>query len=173
MKTYLEIKVPINYDDLWFQHLRASTQGIPVRWQEHYYHITMAFCDEVPIDVDLRPILEKHLAGHKAPVMTFDVLDAFDAASEMYIVHLGVSHIPEEFSTWVDEIRTGLAAAGCMIQSDFKLHVTLGRIRDRSWELSRIQEIVRSTPPPSMTLQLTDVDYRVYRGRTLYETKLK
>ena len=173
MKTYLEIKVPIRYDDQWFKSLRTACRGIPVKWQEDYYHITMAFCDETPRDADLRPILEKHLYDCKAPVMTFDTLDAFTATSGMYIVNLGVSDIPSEFVSLVENIRADLEAAGCVMQSGFKLHVTLGRIRDCSLKLSEIQDVVHPVSLPPMTLQLTDVDYRVFRGRTIYETKLK
>ena len=173
MKTYLEIRVPIRYNDLWFQELRTACRGIPVKWQEDYYHITMAFCDETPRDVDLRPILEKQLADCKAPVLTFDTLDAFSATSGMYIVNLGVSDIPSEFVSLVEDIRANLEAAGCVMQSEFKLHVTLGRIRNCSLKLSEIQAVAHSISLPPLTLQLTDVDYRVFRGRTIYETKLR
>ena len=172
MKTYLEISVPIKYDDLWFKNLRTACRGIPVKWQEGYYHITMAFCDETPKDVDLRPILEKHLVGCKAPVLTFDRLDAFSATSGMYIVNLGVSNIPTEFVSLVENVRTDLEAAGCVMQSDFKLHVTLGRINDARLNLLSIQEQVRSVPRPSFSLQLTDVDYRMFRGRVIYNIRL-
>ena len=173
MKTYLEISVPIKYDDLWFKKLRTAFRGIPVKWQEGYYHITMAFCDETPKDVDLCPILEKHLSDCKAPVLTFDKLDAFAATSGMYIVNLGVTDIPTEFVSLVEDIRTDLEAAGCVMQSDFMLHVTLGRIKDTRLELRTIQELVHSIPQPFLSLQLKGVDYRIFRGLTIYQTKLR
>ena len=46
MKTYLEIKVPINYDDPWFKELRNHFAGIPVRWQKDFYHITLVFVND-------------------------------------------------------------------------------------------------------------------------------
>ena len=70
MKTYLEIQVPLRYNASWFQELRFACQNIDVRWQMAYYHITMAFVDETPEDVDLRPLLEKHLK-------TFHVWNAY------------------------------------------------------------------------------------------------
>ena len=46
MQTYLQIKVPINFNDSWFIELRNTIGDIPVDWQKRYYHITMAFIDE-------------------------------------------------------------------------------------------------------------------------------
>ena len=48
MKTYLEIKVPINYDDPWFKELRSHFAGFPVRWQKDFYHITLVFVNDTP-----------------------------------------------------------------------------------------------------------------------------
>lgn len=45
MKSYLEIKVPISHDDYWFRELRDLLDGVDIRWQRGYYHITMAFLD--------------------------------------------------------------------------------------------------------------------------------
>ena len=173
MKTYLEIKVPIKYEDSWFRELRTACYGFPVRWQKGYYHITLAFCDDTPIDVDLRPILEKHLGEFKSPVWVFDKLDAFISTTGTIIVYLGVGTIPDSFLKMVDEIRVDLSEAGCVILSDFKLHVTLGRFVDTSVSLSSIQNITKSISLPCLSLKLTNVTYRVFRGRVIYETILK
>ena len=90
MKTYLEIQVPLRYNASWFQELRFACQNIDVRWQMAYYHITMVFVDETPEDVDLRPLLEKHLKTFPAPTLTFDKLDVFTAMSGMHIINLTV-----------------------------------------------------------------------------------
>lgn len=172
MKTYLEIKVPIRYDAKWFEQLRTAFRDTPAVWQQGFFHITMAFCDETPIDVDLNATLEKHLGKAVSPELTFDYLNAFVATSGMYIVHLGVSKIPESFSSLVEAIRKDLIEAGCKLQSDFKLHVTLGRIKDMNIELSTIQQLAKSVSLHSFTLKLTEVDYREFRGKVIYETKL-
>ena len=70
MKTYLEIKVPIKYDDPWFIKLRSHFAGMPIRWQKDFYHITMVFINNTPKGIDMRPLLEKHLATAQAPVWT-------------------------------------------------------------------------------------------------------
>ena len=91
MKTYLEIKVPIKYDDPWFKELRSLFADIPVRWQKDYYHITMAFVNDTPKGIDMCPILKSHLTGVVAPVLTFDRLDVFSISSRMHIFHLSAS----------------------------------------------------------------------------------
>jgi 2'-5' RNA ligase len=173
MKSYLEIQVPIQKDDHWFEDLRSALSGIPVRWQDGFYHITMAFLNETPEDVDLRPIFEKHFNGTYAPVLTFDKIDVFSTASKMLIIYLTSMRVPESSREQVEAIRNDLKAAGCRIQSDFMLHVTLGRVRDENVNASTLKQLLDSVTVPPFTLSLTDVNYRVFRGRILYETKLK
>ncbi len=173
MKTYLEIKVPIKYDDPWFVGLRNHFSGIPVRWQKDFYHITMVFVDEAPEGVDLRPILEKHLSAAPTPVLTFDRLDVFSVKSGMYVIHLSTSHVPERFLALTEAIRKEMRTAGCKIHSDFMLHVTLGRVRDFNTKLAKLKRMVGSFSFSPFTLSLTEVDYREFRGRVIYETLLK
>ena len=51
------------------------------------------------------------------------------------------------------------------------LHVTLGRVRDEN--VTTLKQLIDRFTVPAFTLSLTDVDYRVFRGKTLYENKLK
>lgn len=173
MKTYLEIKVPINYDDSWFKELRNHFAGIPVRWQKHFFHITMVFIDDTPKGIDMRPLLEKHLATAQAPTITFDRLDVFSIKSGRYIIHLSTNYVPEGFLALTESISVEMKAIGCVIHTDFMLHVTLGRIRSFDIKLSDIKAVISAVPSPSFTLTLTDVDYKEFRGRTIYETQLK
>ena len=173
MKTYLEIKVPIKYDDPWFEELRRHFDGIPVRWQKDFYHITMVFINDTPEGIDMCPLLEKRLAPALAPVIIFDHLNAFSIKPGKYIIHLSTNHVPEAFLALTESICADMKAVGCVIQSDFMLHVTLGRVWSFDVELSEIKEVLDKVSPPSLTLTLTEVDYRVFRGRTIYEKTLK
>ena len=173
MKTYLEIKVPIRFDDPWFEELRSHFAGIPIRWQKDFYHITMVFINDTPKGIDIRPLLEKHLATAQAPVITFDRLDAFSTRSGMHIIHLSASEVPMSFHALTEAIREDMKAVGYVIHSDFMLHVTLGRLKSFSGGLSDIKEIISSVSSPSFTLTLTDMDFSVFRGRTIYKTNLK
>ena len=173
MKTYLEIQVPLKFNASWFQDLRLACRNIDVRWQMAYHHITMAFVDETPDGVDLRSLLEKHLKTFPAPTLTFDKLDVFTAMSGMHIIYLTATDIPQSFLSLIDNIRSDMNAAGCVMDSLFRLHVTLGRVKDPHIQLSAIQELTESVSLPAFSLTLEDVDYRVFRGETIYEIKLK
>ena len=172
MKTYLELKVPINFDDVWFKEVRNTFGILPVRWQEAYYHITIAFIDDTPTDVDINSILERLLKHQKPIVLTFDNIDAFDTKSGLFIIHLGVNNIPSSFMSLVNTIRCELKNVGCVMQSDFKLHVTLGRLIDPQIQLVKVQELAHTISLPSFTLTLSDIDYREFRGSELYQTEL-
>ena len=172
MKTYLEIQVPIRYDAPWFKKLRTALDDISVKWQEGYYHVTMAFLDDTPSNVDLHPILEKHLGQACAPTITFDKLDVFATRSGMYIVNLTSSSVPEDFLHLTEIIRNDLKDVGCQMQSGFLFHVTLGRISEPHIDISDLKHLVEDVEISPFSLTLTEVDYRVFRGRTIYKTKL-
>ena len=172
MKTYLEIQVPLKYNASWFQELRLACRNIDVKWQMAYHHITMAFVDETPENIDLRPLLEKHLNTFPAPTLTFDKLDVFTAMSGMHIINLTATDVPKSFLSLIENIRSDMKAAGCVVDSWFRLHVTLGRVKDPHIQLATIQELAKSVSLPAFSLTLEDVDYRVFRGKTIYETKL-
>ena len=173
MKTYLEIQVPLKYNASWFQELRLACRNIDVKWQMAYHHITMAFVDETPENIDLRPLLEKHLKTFTAPTLTFDKLDVFTAMSGMHIINLTATDVPNSFLSLIENIRSDMKAAGCVVDSWFRLHVTLGRVKDPHIQLSAIQELTESVSLPAFSLTLEDVDYRFFRGKTIYEIKLK
>lgn len=172
MKSYLEIRVPLRYDASWFEELRAVCHDLSVKWQTDYYHITMAFIDDTPENVDLQPILDRHLAKLSVPYLSFDKLDVFTANSGMHIINLTTKLIPKEFSLAIENIRSELKSVGCRIDSSFRLHVTLGRVIDSTLDAATIQGIVSKIQVPVLSFFLTDVDYREFRGRILYKTEL-
>ncbi len=172
MKTYLEIQVPLRYNASWFQELRLACRNINVKWQMAYHHITMAFVDETPENIDLRPLLEKHLNMFTAPTLTFNKLDVFTAMSGMHIIYLTATDVPQSFLSLIENIRTDMKPTGCVVDSWFRLHVTLGRVKDSHIQLADIQELTGTVSLPAFSLTLEDVDYRVFRGRTIYEIKL-
>ena len=172
MKTYLEIQVPLRNDFLWFVELRRICQDIDIKWQMGYYHITMAFIDETPIGIDMRPLLDKHFRTFSAPTITFDKLDAFTAMSGMHIINLTATEVPPSFVSLVQNIRSDMKSVGCVMNSNFQLHVTLGRVKDPRIQLSTLQNLLGSVYLRPFSMTLTEVDYRVFRGGTIYETKL-
>ena len=172
MKTYLEIKIPIKYDDPWFEKLRTLLADIPVRWQRDFYHITLVFINDTPKDIDLCPLLKKHLDTALAPELTLDQLGVFATGPGKYIIHLTTGEVPERFLALIESIRADMKAAGCVILSDFMLHVTLGRLRDFNIRLPQLRRMTKSFSMPPLPMVLTDLDYRVFRGKTIFETQL-
>ena len=101
----------------------------------------MAFLNETPANLDLLPILKKHLTVFPAPVLTFDKLDVLSTYSGMFIVHLTSTTIPDDFLLLTEAIRSNMKAVGCQIDSEFRLHVTLGRIIDKDLSLQNLQDL--------------------------------
>ena len=173
MKSYLELKVPIRYVDSWFAELRELLDGVNVRWQRDYYHITMVFLDYAPDNVNLVPGLSERLEDALAPTITFDRLDAFaTGGGHKQVIHLTTSHVPEDFLALVQDIRRYMKGKGCDIQSDFRLHVTLGRVQDPRTNLRQIKEAISQVDLPDITLDLSNVEYRDFRGKTLGQWRL-
>ena len=172
MKTYLEIKVPISFDAPWFLELRESLKDISVRWQKGYYHITMAFLDDTQNLPDVETIMHKYLDHANAVTITFDKLDVFTASNGMLIVYLTTSCIPETFQSLVDDIRDEIGNTSSNIQSEFRLHVTLGRISEPSVDIDDIGFLIDEIDLPPFTLSLHEVEYREFRGRSIYQNQL-
>ena len=173
MKTYLEIKVPISYDAPWFAELRKALKDIPVHWQNGYYHITMAFLDETRNLPEVESIMHKYLDNANVVSITFDKLDVFSTRSDMFIVHLTATNMPEGFLSLVNDIRNEIAYTNSNIQSDFRLHVTLGRISEPKADLDDIGFLIDEVDFLPLSLTLNEVEYREFRGRSIYKNKLK
>lgn len=173
MKTYLEIKVPICYNAPWFSELRKALRDVPVLWQKGYYHITLAFIDDTQHLPDVEAIMHKYLDFTHPVNITFDKLDVFKAGSGMMIVHLGTNNIPQNFQTLVDDIRCNISSTNSIMRSDFKLHVTLGRITEPEADIADVGFLIDQIDFTPLTFTLNEVEYRVFRGRTIYYNKLK
>ena len=172
MKTYLEIKVPIFYSAPWFSELRRVLKDMPVLWQKGYYHITLAFIDDTQHLQDVETIMHKYLDYAQPVNITFDKLDVFAASSGMQIVHLGTNNIPERFQTLVDDIRRDIRSTNSNIQSDFKLHVTLGRIIEPEADIDDVGFLIDEIDFMPFTLTLNEFEYRVFRGKSIYHNCL-
>jgi len=173
MQSYIELKVPIRFEEPWFRELRELLDGVNIRWQRGYYHITMAFLDDSPRGVDLLTGLNHILHEATAPTITFDQLDAFaTGGGRRQVIYLTTNDAPAGFLSMVEDIRSHFKSHGCTIQSAFKLHVTLGRVDDPRMNVRKLQDICNRVTLPSTTLTLHDVEFRIFRGKTLGLWKL-
>lgn len=163
MKSYLEIKVPITFNEPWFEQLRDLMDGINVSWQRGHYHITIAFLDNSPRKVNLNAGLNDRLQETVAPAITFDKLDAFSTRGDQsHVVHLTATQVPADFMSLVNDIRGHFKAKGCAMQTAFRLHVTLGRVKDRNVNLQKLLDIISRVDLPAETLDLTNVEFLTY-----------
>lgn len=173
MKSYLEIKVPISYDAFWFSELRKALKDVPVHWQNDYYHITMAFLDDTRNLPEVEAIMRSYLDNANAVSMTFNKLDVFTTNNGMKIVHLTTDSIPDNFQKLVNNIRNDISAnTSTSILSDFRLHVTLGRIAEAEADVDDIGFLIDEIDFMPINLTLNEVEYRVFRGRSLYKATL-
>ena len=145
---------------------------MPVLWQRGYYHITMAFIDDTQHLPEVEALMHKYLDNAKPVSITFDKLDVFTATNGMLIVNLTATKIPAEFQTLVDDIRCDVCCTNSNIQSDFKLHVTLGRITEPEADIEDVGFLIDEIDITPFTLTLDEVEYRVFRGRSIYKNKL-
>lgn len=143
-----------------------------MHWQNDYYHITMTFIDDTQHLSDVEAIMHKYLDNAHPVTLTFDTLDIFITNTGMYIVQLSASNIPEEFQKLVDDIRCDICCTNSNIQSDFLLHVTLGRITDTEVWVEEVASLIDEINLPPFTLTLDEVEYRLFRGRSIYKNKL-
>ena len=171
-QTYIEIEVPLRQSAEWMGELKQVMREayVPVRWQNGYYHITLAFLERVRSREEVIAIINRHLASFEAPEVTFDKLNAFGKRSGGGVLFLTCSSVPESFLSVTEALRKDLEDAGCVIEADFKLHVTLGRVdRDARVDARRLQELAGSVDVPAFSLRLKNVNYREFRGKTLFE----
>ena len=175
-QTYIEIEVPLRQSAKWMGELKQVMREayVPVRWQNGYYHITLAFLKKVPSREGVIAIMNRHLASFEAPELTFDKIGSF-SKSKGGVVFLTCSDVPESFLRMVDALRQDLEAAGCVIESDFKLHVTLGRVnKDARVDAGRLQELAESVDVPAFSLRLNVCNYKDKEDhRTLHCIRLK
>lgn len=169
MKSYLEVKVPVDTDAPWFQELRNKMDEyhISVRWQNGFHHITVVFVNEEPAAVSLEGVVGECLEGRMAPSLTFDKVDVFAITTGRYIVYLTAEYPSDKFMALVNDVRDAVKMTGCNFDDNFRLHVTLGRVFDESIGIEQLSNITNSITVPSFTLQLPEVRYMEYRFKEL------
>ena len=94
------------------------------------------------------------------------------ATNGMLIVNLTATQIPADFQTLVDDIRCDISCTNSNIQSEFKLHVTLGRITVSEADIDDVGFLIDEIDLTPFTLTLNKVEYREFRSRSIYKNKL-
>jgi len=173
MQSYLEVQLPISKNARWISDLKSQLKGVPIRWQNGFYHITLAFLDDSPNKLDVSSVIDRHMNNATIYNLCFDKLDAFTTtSSKMHIINLTATDVPGPFINWVNGIRNDLVANGCVMQSGFRLHVTLGRVDSSAIKIDRLQGLIEKFRMPSFVLPLRSFDYREFRGETIKRWKI-
>lgn len=170
-QTYFELQVPINYQAQWFANLRDAFQGESVKWTRNG-HITVAFVNDNPQHLDLLPVAKPIIDQTHAFNITFDKVDAFlNLDQTETIICLTATNIPQEFTTFQQTMHQSLTEAGCNI-TDFKFHVTLGKVNTEDMDFETVRQKVNAVAIPPFTLKLSQLKFRVLRGKTIKEWDL-
>lgn len=164
MKRYLAANVNVSNNAHWLNDLkrRIEERGIGVKWQNKYYHITLAFIYDIPEGVNERPALYKCLAYRTAPSLTFDKLDVFTTSSGNHVINLTSSNPSAEFCKLVSDVREAVDGLGCDYNQDFRLHVTLGRVAGEQISVDDLKAIIDEVSMPSFAYTLESVEYLRY-----------
>ena len=163
MKNYLGLKVPVRREAAWFNNLRNALAkvGVPVTWQKSEYHITVAFMKDDQHVEELRTAFGKVLSKAGAPQLTLDKVGVFRTMSgEELIVFLTSSTPSERFMSLVESLRSEVEKIGANMESNFRLHITLGRIKTRLASLEQVEKVVKIIDVPPFTLILQDAEYK-------------
>lgn len=177
--NYLELKVPVRRNTAWFDDLRKALKraGVHVMWRNDTYHITVAFMkDDLHVE-ELRAVFDDVLSKAEAPQLTLDRVGAFRTMSgEELIVFLTSSAPSERFMSLVESLRSEVEKVGTNMESNFRLHITLGRIKARLASLEQVEKVVKMIEVPPFKLTLQDAAYRYTKscgGKSIQKWKLR
>ena len=176
MSNYIKLMVPLRQDAYWFKRLREAmaAKDILVNWQNGGYHITMAFFNSNEQVKALNDAFNKCINERLAPSLTLDKVDVFKAQHKPeYIVHLTSSQPSPRFVDFVDLLRHEASNLGAEIESEFKLHITLGKIDTSSTTLEEVKKAVDGIQVPPFTLRLTDAEYLYHKGHSIGSWKME
>ena len=165
-QTYLKLEVPIYQGAQWFVQLRQALAeaGFNTRWQDGHFHITVVFLNDDKNVDQLTHVFGQCLKNSVAPTITLDKLGAFMTSNNQIIVNITSSKPSKELMSLIDELRESARQVDAnMDNRDFRLHITLGRIKVPSVYLKDVQTILSGIEIPAFTLKLDNAEYR-YRG---------
>lgn len=175
MKSYFEIKVPIDNNALWFHELKRAMKDVPVRWQNDFYHITIAFLYDMPDVVveKLAKTIGEIIKRKQSFNLTLDRLSAFTTQSgDIHIINITSSTDKTSAMSLIEEVREEIIKGGYDIEQDFRLHITLGRVGANAISLSELSDKISKVIIKPFDIKLSEIDYREFRGRTISQWQL-
>lgn len=163
-EKYVEMAVPINKDAQWYKAMKDALKDITVKWQNGNFHITLVFIKNHPDPRESMRTLEypmnQSLKNRVAPIFEFDTLDVFTTMSgREHIVNLTCSQVPEEFMEMEEKLRKEWISYGAEI-SDFRLHVTLGRIPAEVCSIDDVKKRLARVDMPSFKERIWKAEFK-------------
>ena len=117
---------------------------------------------------ELLDAFERILSKQTPLSLTLDKVDAFVTQSnEEIIVNITSKSPSKEFVALMDKLRTEAKNVVGDIESEFRLHITLGRIDSSKASIEQVRRITDSITVPSFDLSLKEAEFRFYRGSTI------
>ncbi|MCQ2343733.1 MAG: hypothetical protein MJ002_02275 [Paludibacteraceae bacterium] len=146
---YVEIMVGIQRDAKWFKQLRDELRCRGVRWIDNsiaQYHVTVAFMEEI---VDSKEVCEVLESFYFHSQVMLDKIEVFtDFSGKNNVISLSSTNVPNEFKNNVNVLRQQLTEIGCIINSDFRFHVTLGIVDAAKMSIEEIRKAIANIPSP-------------------------
>ena len=167
--TYIALPVSIRRNTKWYKALKCVLRGMlkDKDWQDKHFHITAVFVYGSKHVSELKEAFAQVLAGRKAISLTLDKLEAFETKKKDYVISLTSSEPSEELVSLVEDLRSAAKRIGAKIE-DFRLHITLGKIKNPKMPIEQIQKAISSiVHKPTFTTTINHAKYRYHEGRTI------
>lgn len=179
MANYFEIKVPFKRDTRWSEwdrklRTKFKLEGIPVRWQMCYYHMTLLFLVDDNCINELSHEFSQCMSDITSFSLTVDKLGAFTTGDgATHIIYLTATHVPATILTLAQDVR--ILADGLNANYDkrpFKPHVTLGRVSAEKVSLNRLKTYLSTIEVPSFNCLINETEHRYFKGDKIQTWKL-
>ena len=164
--NYIEIEVPINGRSSWMDELHSELRRYGVKWQNGFYHITMAFIHNSTDEERqaITDIVDDVIAGQNAFPMTFGELDAFTTRGKRtHVIYLRPTESNTAFNQMVNTLRSRISEVTTEMEPDFRLHVTLGRVDASNVTLQELKKAIAFIDAPEEDIVLRKVNHQIFK----------
>ena len=90
--------------------------------------------------------------------MTIDKLDAF--AATKHVIYLTSAQPSQELTSLIDELRAEAIRLQANIRPDFRLHITLGRVKPTAATIEQVQSLTSSIEVPAFDVRICEAEYQ-------------
>lgn len=164
--NYIEIEVPISSGSSWMDELHSELRRFDVKWQNGFYHITMAFMHNSTDEErkTITDIVDDVIASQNAFPMTFGELDAFTTRGKRtHVIYLRPTESNTAFNKMVNTLRSRISEVTTEMEPDFQLHVTLGRVDATNVTLQNLKKAIEYVDAPEDDIVLRKINHQTFK----------